>query len=557
MASLDKSSFFIEEWQVLPAQGTLRLGDTVVHLEPKAMEVLVYLAGRAGQVITRNELERDVWHGALVGYDAVTNTVIKLRKALGDDSRKPRFISTIPKKGYQLICEVSINTARKSTSTPVHDNSKPGSETPQPARPRKLGLVVVSISAVAILAWFSSFDILNSAHRPSIAVLPFQNLNVDKKQDYLADGITEDITTDLSKLHGIQVIASNTASASEYKKETAHDIGKKLGVTYVLRGTIRRLGDHFRVNVELVDTATGFNSWANRYDRNVKDFFAVQDDVTHKIVQAMSVRISKFEETRIARNATNSLKAYDYFQAGQKAYRTITREGDEQARQAYRKAIQLDPAYGRAYGAMATTLAMDYRLGWTDAPEDTLSRALELAKKAVSLDPTSPQTYWALGFVQLTQKNYAGALNSARQSITIAPNFADGYGLLGVVNSFMGDADQAIKFTRRGMQLNPYYTWEYLFVLGQSYYMLGEYNKAIVYLEQAQSRNETVPQIKVYLAACYEHVGRGDDAMWIISQVRLVNPSTTISSLDKSLPVANPAIRATLMADLRRAGLPQ
>ena len=560
MTSLETNGFQLEDWRITPAEGTLVRGDEVVRLEPKAMEVLVYFASRPGEVVTREELERDVWRGALVGYDAVTNTVIKLRKALGDDARHSRFISTIPKRGYQLICPVSPNEKTGVVDTAVQS----ANSSTEPVvgtffsrmNPRLTGIAAAVMLVIVSAAYFLFQGSNDRSGPPSIIVLPFENLNADPKQDFLADGMTEDIITDLSKLSNVHVIASNTSSAYKGKNPSIVDIGKELKVSYVLKGTIRRLSNDFRVNVQLVNTSTGYNAWASRYDRNVNDLFAIQDDMTRNIVRVLAIKMTGVEQSRLQKKATDSLKAYDYFQEGLRHYRAITKGSNVLARQAYRQAIELDPNYGRAYGGIAVTLVVDYRWGWTDTPQEALDRALVLAKKAVELDPDSPQTYWALGFVQLARKDYKDARAAAEKSIEVAPNYADGYGLLGVINSWQGNAQQAIEYTRRGMRLNPYYTWEYLYTLGQAYYTLKDYDKAIEVLEDAQTRNPNVPQVKLFLAACYIRVGRQSDAEWVIEQLEVISPATTLSGIDKTLTFSNAATKKLLLADLQQAGLP-
>ena len=558
MTASPLNGFFLEDWRVSPAEGTLVRGDQVLHLEPKTMDVLVYLATRPGEVVTREDLEREVWRGALVGYDAVTNTIIKLRKALGDDARKPRYIATIPKKGYQLIGALEAPGEHQGVSTSRQGDAPQTRKSAVSTTTHRYGSIGLLSAVVVIgLVWaFVHRENTRQIH-PSIAVLPFENLNADPKQDFLADGITEDIITDLSKLANIQVIASTSSSAFKGKKASIQEIGEELGVTYVVKGTIRRLNENFRVNVQLVNTATGFNAWANRYDRNVKEVFVVQEDVTRNIVRMLSIKTTQQEETRLARKSTNNLKAYDYFQEGLRHYRTITREGDELARESYRKAIELDPNYGRAYGAIAVTLVVDFRWGWTDSPVETLDRALELANKAVELDPDSPHTYWALGFVQLARKEYDKAREAAENSIEVAPNYADGYGLLGLISSNLGEGKKGIAYTEQGMRLNPFYTFEYLFTLGQSYYTLEEYDKAIEVLEGALTRNQNAPHTILLLTACYVQVGRLDDAEWLIEQLSLISPSTTLSGIDKTLTFSNAETRKSMLADLRKAGLPQ
>ncbi|MGD8641302.1 MAG: winged helix-turn-helix domain-containing protein [Gammaproteobacteria bacterium] len=554
-------SFKIDDWRVSPREGLLTRGNETVRLEPKAMEVLVYFASRPGEVITREELERDVWHGALVGYEAVTNTVIKLRKALQDNARQPRFITTVPKVGYQLIAPVTYPGDNDSAETTMAIGGQPTAGTSRRASSspaHKYGIVAASLAVIVLLGliwlWPGGKD--NHVATPSILVLPFENLGDDPTQHYLADGITEDIITDLSRLSNIMVIAGNSSSRFKEKPMSAQEIGTDINVMYVLKGSVRRLSDKVRVNVQLVNVETGFNAWAQRYDRTATEMFAVQDNVTQRIVEALAVNITSQEKQRLAQRATDNLKAYDLFQEGQRISKASTKESNEQARAVYREAIELDPRYGRAYGALAITLADDFRRGWTDTPLETLDRALELAEQAVALDNTTPQTYWALAYVHLARKEYEQAEQAVSQAITIAPNYADGYGLLALIKVHLGQAQQAVEINTRAMRLNPYYTWNYLYTLGSAYYMLGDYQAAIDTLEQAQARNENAVHVKLYLAASYQMAGRHEDARWTIEQVGILSPTTTLRDIEKALPIADPEFRQNFLQNLRKAGLP-
>ncbi len=565
-----QNGFYIGDWQVTPAQGLLTRGSESAHLEPKAMEVLVYLASHPGQVITREELERDVWRGALVGYDAITSTVIKLRKALQDNARQPRFIATIPKKGYQLIASITYSEDDGKPKTNTDVSSVPIAETqqkPQPQPKRWTSMLIAAVAGIVFfgMVWFWTTTPTGSTTQtpgnistlpPSLVVLPFENISDDPKQEYLADGITEDIITDLSRLSNLLVIASNTSIKYKGRQVTPEEVGADLNVGFVLKGSIRQLGESVRVNVQLVNTKTGFNTWAQRYDRNVTEVFAVQDAVTHKIVEALSVKITNQEKQRQLLRATDSLKAYDFFQEGQKLFKVSTKEALEQAREMYRQAIELDANYGRAYGAMAVTLINDYRRGWTDTPVETLDRALVLAKKAVALDDSAPQTYWALGFVYLAHKEYDNAVRAAQQSISIAPNYADGYGLLALINSYLGQSKKAIELNNKAILYNPYYTFEYLIIYGIAYYTMGDYDAAITVLEQAQERNPNAINIKLPLAASYVRAGRQDDAEWIVTELRALSPTASISDLEKTIPY-EPELRRAFLEDLRKAGLPE
>lgn len=561
MDKLYETGFFIGEWQVVPAEGVLLSGDNVIHLEPKVMEVLVYFAMRSGQVISREELERDVWHGAIVGYDAITVTVIKLRKALQDNAKKPRFIATIPKRGYQFIAEISkSNNGDNRNSASSADTFS--DDKSQNKNPNSVKLIALLFFSAAVLTGLISLVItlpLKSSHvaAPTIIVMPFENLSEDVEHGDFVDGMTEDLITDLSRLSDLLVMSSNTSYGYKGRHVSPQEVRAELDVDYILKGNIQRSNEAIRINVQLIDTKTGFNTWAERYDKKVAGVFSIQSEVTKSIVKALSINITNKESQQLAQKATMNLDAYDLFQEGQRLSKISTKETHIQAREVFRKSIELDPIYGRAYGSIAYTLAFDFLRGWSDNPVETLERALTLAEQAVALNDSVPQTYWALGYVYLMRKEFDKAKNAVSQAIKIAPNYADGYGLLALISNNLGESEKAIEYVTKGMQINPYYTWDYPYNLGRANYMLGNYDAAIISLEQAQERNENAMPIKMFLATSYVKAGRLDDAEWIVEQMKILNPVSSLSHLNRSIPIVNSKLKMEFLADLRKAGLPE
>ncbi len=559
----EQKAFYIDDWRVSPAEGVLSRGSEVVHLEPKVAEVLIYLATHAGEVVSREELEREVWHGAVVGYDAVTNTVIKLRRALHDNSRQPQFVTTIPKRGYELIAPVHYLESNPATdSAPQPAATEPPSSSP-PAKPQLIVITTALLSvlipvAAGLWIWIDNHSSISELPIavPSIIVMPFENLSNDPTQDYLADGMTEDLNTNLSRTAKLHVLATSTSYIYRGKHITPQEVGKALHIDYVLQGNIRSVNDAIRVNAQLVDARTGFNKWGDTYDRSTQEVFNVQHEITSGVINALAVSLTDEEKQRLAHKATSNLKAYDYFQEGQKLSRQFTKEDYQLSEQAYRKAIEIDPTYGRAYGALAYDLGIDFLRAWTDTPVETLDRALDLARQAVAIDDSIPQTHWALGWVYLQRKEYAKAEQATRKSIEIAPNYADGYGLLALIYNHEGKPEEAIKNIQKGMQLNPYYTWDYPYNLGRAYYVLGKYDKAIAALEDANQRNPNSLFATIYLVASYVRAGRQDDAEWLVQEIQANNPRITISHLKKTSP-ASPKLLKPLLADLRKAGLPE
>jgi len=555
--------FRVGNWNVEPAAGQISKEETIVKLEPKVMEVLSYLASRQGELVTRDDLERDVWKGALVGYDSITTAVIKLRKALTDDARKPQYVATIPKRGYRLIAVVQDSVAEDDeASSREASEAISGGKALDSSVSKLLVPAIVLILVLGVIVIFyqreqeSELPVLPTAS-PSIVVLPFKNRSGDPNQQYFADGMTDDIITDLARLSNLLVFSGNTSFSFKGREVQPREIGTELGVDFVLEGSIRQSGDKIKINAQLVDTKTGLQKWASRYDRHLIEVFAVQNEVTASIVKALAIQLTKQEKQRLGYRNTDNLKAYELFQEGQKLSRIGTKESNEQAQSSYRQAIRIDPDYGRVYGALAYNLAFNYRMGWTDTPMETLDRALVLAKRAVTLDGSIPQTYWTLGYVYLMQKEYANAEKAVVQAVSIAPNYADGYGLLALISNNLGEAERAIDHVTKGMQLNPFYTWDYPYNLGRAYYTLGRYDDAIEALERALERNENAVPIRLFLAANYVQVGRQDDAEWEVEQITVLTPSATITHTKNTIPIQKPDLKESFLADLRKAGMPE
>ena len=532
------------------------------------MDVLLYLAAHQGEVVSREELEKEVWRDVIVGYDAITATVLKLRKALQDDAKNPQIVKTVPKRGYQLVAPVISN--RKDTSSPIsaaHSEGTPtniqdeNSATVSTLQNRQ-SILIASITVVSLVLIFLTMLWTQSPKQvidtpTSIVVIPIENLGNSEQYEIFVDGITDDIITDLSRIATLKVFASATSFNYKGQQVTPQLLREELGVDYVLTGNARRQGEDIRINIQLTNTESGTNVWAQRYARKAVDVFAMQDDITNRIIEKLAVKLSPQEKQNLSQRTTDNLEAYEHFLQGQRVSRQQTRQSNALAREAYRRAIELDPTYGRAYGALAYTLALDYRHGWTDTPLQNLDRALELAQKGLSFDDAIPQTYWSLGYVFLRRKEYHKALKASEDAIRVSPSYADGYGLLALINNGLGKADKALEYATRGMQLNPYYTWDYLFNAGFAHYMMGNYEKAIEFLEKAQTRNENAIPIKIVLAASYVNVDRIDDAEWAVDQIMMLNPQTTLSHQETTSVLIDPELKAKTLEDLRKAGLPE
>jgi adenylate cyclase len=429
---------------------------------------------------------------------------------------------------------------------------------------------VVTAAAIALLAaivliylfvpWETETALVDEiatpqADKPSIAILPFDNMSNDPNQDYFSDGISEDIITDLSQLRNLAVIARNSSFTYRGKSAMAQDIGKDLGVKYLLEGSVRKAGDRIRITVQLIDTSNGHHLWAERFDRELTDMFDVQDEITERIVSALSVQLSVDEKQQLAHTPTNSFEAYDLFLQAQISGFRFTEAGYLQAAETYRQAISLDPAFARAYGALAVVLTRQVNGGYSDSPSEMKERSLELALKAAAMNPNSPQVQWALGYVYLYRNQFDAAVKALERAVSLSPSYADGYALLALIKNNLGHAEDAIRLIEKGMDLNPFYSWDYLYNLGRAHYALGHYERAVQYLQQALERNEIPGQPRLFLLASYVQLGQQDDAEWEVVQLEISHPEFTLSHLQQVLPITDTELRDKLVSDLRSAGL--
>ncbi len=348
--------------------------------------------------------------------------------------------------------------------------------------------------------------------KPSIAVLPFVNMSDDPKQEYFSDGITENIITDLSKISAFFVISRSSTYAYKGKPVKIKQVSEELGVRYVLEGSVQKSSDKVRINAQLVDAITGHHLWAERYDRDLKDIFAVQDEITQKIVRTLRVEVTEVELERIRRIPTENLNAYESFYRGLEYYRRSSKSSNIQARQMFEKAIELDPRFSVAYVLMGHTYRREWLYRWSQDPQ-TMERAFELAQKAIELNDSSIYAYELLGYIYLLKdRQHEQAIAVAEKVIALDPNFAGGYGLLAEILGFAERPEEVIGLMEKAMRLNPRYPAIYLFWLGNAHYQMGRYDEAIAVLNSAVIRKPNHLPTHLFLAASYVELGREEEA---------------------------------------------
>ena len=389
--------------------------------------------------------------------------------------------------------------------------------------------------------------------KPSIAVLPFDNMSGDPEQGYFSDGITEDIITDLSKVSGLFVIARNSSFTYKGKAVKVEDVGRELGVKYVLEGSVRKANDRVRITAQLVDAPTGGHLWAERYDRDLKDIFALQDEVTQKIVSALAVRLTE-DECECMGGYTCTIDSYDAYLQGLEHFNRFTEEANIQARRMFEKSVDLSPEFVPAYALLARSHLVEWSLGWSMDPQ-SLERAFQLARRAIGFDDSMPEAHRVLGCVYLWKKQHKQAIDELERAIALDPNSADGYASLGDILSWAGRAKEAIEQTKKGMRLNPIYPPYYLWHLGHAYFLTGQYEEAIAAFKKSLDRNPNYWPPYAYLAAIFGEQGREEEALAEVAEVLKFSPSFSLETWRQRLPYQDPAVTWRILNALSKAGL--
>ena len=359
--------------------------------------------------------------------------------------------------------------------------------------------------------------------RPSIAVLPFVNMSADPDQEYFSDGLTEDLITDLSKISALLVIARNSVFPYKGTPVKVQQVGGELGVRYVVEGSVRRAGSRIRVTAQLIDAASGAHLWAERYDRDVEDIFALQDELARKIVGVLKVKVMEVELERLKHKDTSKLSAFECVLRGRWYSHLYTLEANARARKFYERAIELDPEFASAYAGLGWTYFAEWSNQWSQDPQ-CLDRAFLFGKKAVLLKDALSVAHSLLGHVYLWRKEFDRAVMEKERAIALDPNDADGYADLAEVMVWTGRPKEAIGLVEKAMRLNPNDLVHYLFTLGYAYLMTDRLQEALDAQKKALSLNQDFLGSHVLLATVYSELGRDDEARAELAEVKRINP---------------------------------
>jgi adenylate cyclase len=452
---------------------------------------------------------------------------IKTKLALVYEDMGPQAVKNIadPVRVYRILTE-------PGTRVPPASQPKPRAATFW--RRGLAAVLLLVLLGAGLSVWrLVSRPLPSSSDKPSIAVLPFANMSGDPEQEYFSDGITEDLTTELSRLTGLFVIARNSAFTYKGKEIKSDQVSRELGVRYLVGGSVRKANNQIRITAQLVDANTGYQMWAQYYDRDLQDIFAVQNEIARRITRALEVRLTKEEEKHMGRPYTSSQVAWEYFMRGAELYRRFTAKDNAKARELFEKAIDLDPAFARAYASLAATHRQDGSLMWTQDPETSEELAYRLAEKAVEIarreSPPQPSLPFALeqwAYVLLYRKQYPEATRAADEAVRLNPNYADGYAVGAHVLIYSGRPAEALRRTQEAIDHNPKYPFFYDYHRGQAYWVLGfqtlardrnasmeHFRDAEVHLREALKKNKNFRPARAYLVAVLSELGQREEAV--------------------------------------------
>jgi adenylate cyclase len=464
-----------------------------------------------------------------------------------------------------------------SKALPQAAAEKPESEIGEKKSTRRLlprlalaALIVLVVGAVGLVSWNyylgrsqrvepASLDKMAFPlpDKPSIAVLPFANLTGDPQQEYLSDGITEEIITALSKVPFLFVIARNSAFSYKEKPVKIRQVAEELGVRYVLEGSFRRVGDRVRITTQLIDAIKGHHLWAERYERELKDIFTLQDEITLKVLWALEVKLTEGEQGTMHRKVTDNLEAYLKSLQAMAYFEPPNEDNNLLARQMAEEAMALDPEYARPYRILALTYVGDVLFGTSKSPKSSMAQALELAQKAISLDKSDPCGYETLSFIYLIKRQHDRAIVEAERAIALDPNGADARYRLGQGLIWAGRPEEAAASLERAIRMNPLAPATYFLNLGRAYRDSGRYEEAIGEFRKAIKRSPDNFYAHFGLAAAYSLAGRDEEARVEVAEVLKIYPKASLVGSAKNLLYRNKADTDRIIVAMRKAGLPE
>jgi adenylate cyclase len=392
--------------------------------------------------------------------------------------------------------------------------------------------------------------------KPSIAVLPFTNMSGDPSQEYFSDGLTEQIINGLCKVSNLFVIARNSSFAYKDQSVSVKQIAKELGVRYILEGSVQKSGDRVRITAQLIDAITDYHMWSENYDRDLEDIFALQDEITMRIVETMQIKLTMGEQARLWAGMTKDIRAYDWFVRAFDAYSQMNEKDNKQAQRHFQEAIKIDDSYAMAYAWLGITYIADIFYGWSKNPVESLAKAESCAEKALAINDSYDHAHLLLAWTNMPKRNYDGAIKASERAIELNPNGADAHYSLAWIHCFADNIDQAIELSKTALRLNPIPPHNYFTTLALAYRISGRYAESIELVNKCLDENPNNLQALLILAACYSFLDKVGDANKASKEILRINPKFSTVNYVMTLPYKNQDVANKYIDALRKAGLP-
>jgi TolB-like protein/Flp pilus assembly protein TadD len=498
----------------------LRRDGELRSIEPQVFDLLEFLIRNRSHMVSRDDLLMAVWNGRIVSESTLASRINAARAAIGDNGEDQRLIRTVLRRGIRFVGVV-----------------REGED--------------VEGAATAEQSRFA----LPLPDRPSIAVLPFSNMSGDVEQDYFADGISEDIITALSKLRWFFVIARNSSFAYKGKTVDIRQVGRELGVRYVLEGSVRKSGSRVRITAQLIDAESGKHIWAERYDRDLIDIFALQDEMTKNVVAAIEPRLLEAEGIRSQQRSREDLGAWDMLIRANSLFWRLTKDESQAAIALLKRLVERHPLYAPAHSMLAFVLLVSRQGGW-HMMEPQVRQAASLAARAVELDDSDPWAHLALGFVAFTRRRTDDATEEFQRALDLNSNFAAAHGFLGCALAFDGRSDQAIDHIELAIRMSPHDPQNALLnaALAAAHYQADRYGEAVGFGRKAiQQRFELTNGHRIYTASLAQ-AGQIDEARAALARLQEMHPENSIAWIERNVPYTCGPM-AKFLTGLRKAGL--
>jgi len=526
--------FAFEDYVLDQERRELTQRGQVVAVGPQVFDLLLLLVSQHERVVSKDELLAAVWTGRIVSESTITSHINAVRKAVGDTGEEQRLVRTVARKGYRFVGQILISDGEQAPS------AGPGTNTAMDAKH--------TASAVLVLP-----------DKPSITVLPFQNLSGDPEQDYFADGIVEDIIGALARIRWLFVIARNSSFTYKGRAVDAQGVSQELGVRYVLEGSVRKCGNKVRITGQLIDASSGMHIWAERFEGQLDSIFELQDQIAESVVGAIAPQLERAEIERAKRKPTDSLDAYDCYLRGTAKLHHGTREAIHQALLWFYQAIELDPEYASAYGMAAWCHFWRKINGWMSERPGETAEGVRLARLAVELgrDDAVALTRGGHALAHLAGDVDSGIALLDRARL-LNPNLAPAWFLGGILRALRGETDAAIDNLNHAVRLSPLDPEMFRMQVGMAiaHFFAGRYDVAATWAEKAQGNLPSLLPAVALLVASHALGGRLDKAQLALQQLQALDPALRLGNLKAWLPIQREEDLARFTEGLRLAGLP-